>query len=96
MVYNAVVYRMKTKDLFMCLAVPVRVQKIIDASKAQVETGGVQLMVSTRLYPNLQAGDYVLVHAGFVIEKLSSEDAQEKIQLYAEYKEMIGEPWQKP
>ncbi len=74
----------------MCLAVPVKVVEIVDEKKAIVELKGVRLDVIRKLVPDLSIGDYVLVHAGFIIEKMKEEDAMEKIKLYDEYFEKTG------
>jgi hydrogenase expression/formation protein HypC len=75
----------------MCLAVPVKVLEINDDSMITVETDGVRLNASSMLTPNLQVGDYVLLHAGFAIEKISSQEAGEKFKLMEEYYQKTGE-----
>ena len=67
----------------MCLAVPVRVSKI-DGQKAIVELGGLTRQASIMLVPDTQVGDYVLLHAGFAIQKLDEKEAEETIRLFAE------------
>jgi len=67
----------------MCLAVPVRVLKI-DGLKALVELGGLTRQASIMLVPDTQVGDYVLLHAGFAIQKLDEKEAEETIRLFAE------------
>jgi len=73
----------------MCLAVPVRVLQI-DELKALVELGGLARQASIMLVPDTQVGDYVLLHAGFAIQKLDEREAEETIRLLAEIAE--GEP----
>lgn len=70
----------------MCLAIPLRVQRI-DGSLAQVELGGVTKTVSLVLTPEAQEGDYVLVHAGFAINVVDEQEAQETLALFAELEE---------
>ncbi len=70
----------------MCLAVPVRVVKI-DGLKALVEVGGLARQASIMLVPDIQVGDYVLLHAGFAIQKLDEREAEETIRLFAEIAE---------
>jgi hydrogenase expression/formation protein HypC len=70
----------------MCLAVPVRVLKI-DSQKALVELGGLARQASIMLVPDTQVGDYVLLHAGFAIQKLDEREAEETIRLFAEIAE---------
>jgi hydrogenase expression/formation protein HypC len=68
----------------MCLAIPVKVTDIVNSEKAKVEIGGVSLEVSTLLCPEVKQDDYVLLHAGFVIQVLEYEDAKEKLELFKE------------
>ncbi len=70
----------------MCLAVPVRVLKI-DGLKAFVELGGLARQASIMLVPDTQVGDYVLLHAGFAIQKLDEREAEETLSLFAEIAE---------
>ncbi len=70
----------------MCLAVPVRVLQI-DGQKALVELGGLARQTSIMLVPDTQVGDYVLLHAGFAIQKLDEREAEETMRLFAEIAE---------
>jgi len=74
----------------MCLAVPVRVLKI-DGLKASVELGGLARQASIMLVPDTQVGDYVLLHAGFAIQKLDEKEAEETIRLFAEIAEGVAD-----
>jgi len=60
----------------MCLAVPAQV-KSCDGNDAVVDLHGNRVRVSTVLVPEVKEGDWVLVHAGFVIQQLSAEDLKE-------------------
>jgi hydrogenase expression/formation protein HypC len=60
----------------MCLALPLRVVRVGE-SKALVERAGVRFQVDTRLVTELSDGDYVLVHAGFAIQKIERQDVEE-------------------
>ncbi|MCL1816394.1 MAG: HypC/HybG/HupF family hydrogenase formation chaperone [Clostridiales bacterium] len=64
----------------MCLAVAGQVMKIA-GDAAMVDFDGLQKRHSTLLLPNLAVGDYVLVHAGFIIQKLEPAYALELIEL---------------
>ncbi len=62
----------------MCLGVPMRVRSV-DGSSAEVELGGVLQEISTLLLPSAKEGDFVIVHAGFAIERLNEQAAQRTI-----------------
>ena len=59
----------------MCLGVPMQVKSIAD-DLAICEIDGVRREASLMLLDNVQAGDYVLIHAGFAIEKIDEDEAQ--------------------
>jgi hydrogenase expression/formation protein HypC len=52
--------------------------------KAQVEAGGMRYEVSVSLLPEVGPDDYVLVHAGFAIQKLDRKEADETLALFRE------------
>lgn len=56
----------------MCLAVPAKIVTI-DGMHAWVETMGVRQKVNIRLINSPIPGDYILIHAGFAIEKIDKE-----------------------
>lgn len=68
----------------MCLAVPMRVMRV-EGTKAVVESHGVETLVDITLYPDLKADDKVIVHAGFVIEKLDPQAAREIEAAWEDY-----------
>lgn len=72
----------------MCLAVPVKVLKI-DGQKALVELGGLARQANIMLVPDTKVGDYVLLHAGFVIQRLDEKEAEETLRLFAEFAEGV-------
>jgi hydrogenase expression/formation protein HypC len=74
----------------MCLAIPLRVQKI-EGTNAQVELGGVLRQVSLMLTPEAKEGDYVLVHTGFAISVLDEEEARETLALLSELADAADE-----
>ena len=61
----------------MCLAIPHTIVAISGHKSAIGRAGTVEVEVRTDLLENLSVGDIVLVHAGFAIEKLMSEEASE-------------------
>lgn len=60
----------------MCLAIPGTITEI-DREEAVVDYGGTTRHASIRLMPDSAVGDTVLVHAGFVIQKLDPESGAE-------------------
>jgi hydrogenase expression/formation protein HypC len=58
----------------MCLAVPARLVSR-DQDQGVVDLNGNRIQVSTILVPEVQPGDWVLVHAGFALQTLEEEDA---------------------
>lgn len=74
----------------MCLAVPLRILNIKE-NEAIAELNGIKRNIRTDLIKNLNIGDYVLVHAGFAIEKLKEEDAIDTIKLIQELDDAMNE-----
>jgi hydrogenase expression/formation protein HypC len=58
----------------MCLAVPARITKL-NKNIAEVESLGVKKEIDVSLVPDVNVGDYVIVHAGFAIQLIDEEDA---------------------
>lgn len=67
----------------MCLAIPAEVLKV-DGNKAVVDYGGLEQEVSLDLVEDVHPGDYVLIHVGFAIEKLSKDAALETLAIFKE------------
>ena len=67
----------------MCLAVPMRVTRI-EGESALCEIDGVRKEASLLMIDDVREGDYVLIHAGFAIEKLDPDDAEETLRLLRE------------
>ena len=70
----------------MCLSIPSQVIAIDnDRQSVTVDTLGVRRDVSSHLIAEpLELGDYVLIHIGFVMNKIDKEDALHSIELYRE------------
>ena len=68
----------------MCIAIPSKVVAIND-KMATIDVSGVRRDISLLLLPEEAAiGDYVLVHAGFAIQKIDREAAEEALKLIQE------------
>jgi hydrogenase expression/formation protein HypC len=67
----------------MCLAMPRRILTV-EPDGVLVEWEGGPLWASAGGLTDLQPGEYVLVHAGLVLERVSAEEAEGLLALYAE------------
>lgn len=65
----------------MCLAIPARVTTIEENHMAIVDIMGVTRKVSLDLVPEAVEGDFVLVHAGFALQVVDEEFANETLEL---------------
>lgn len=74
----------------MCLATPMRVEKIVDEKRAVVSQGKVSVEIDISLLPAPAPGEYVIVHAGYAIQTLSLEDAQERLDLFRAMAELTA------
>lgn len=76
----------------MCLSIPSKIVEILEDNFAIIETMGIKRKVSLDLMPEpVDVGDYVLVHVGYAITKMSEEDALESIKLYQQIMEHLEE-----
>ena len=62
----------------MCLAVPLKILSV-DGRQAVGEAGGLTQKLRVDFIPDIRPGDYVMVHAGFAIEKLTEQQAKENL-----------------
>ncbi len=70
----------------MCLGVPGKVIEI-EKNVAKVDVGGLLREVSLDLCPDVSVGEYVLIHAGFAIQKVDEEEAKETLELLSQLAE---------
>jgi hydrogenase expression/formation protein HypC len=68
----------------MCLALPARVISLHGVDLATVEVGGVRKEISLALLEDVQVDDYVLIHVGYALNRLSEEEARRTLALFAE------------
>lgn len=64
----------------MCLAIPGKIVSV-KGQQAVVDFDGVQKKINLALVEAL-AGDWVIVHAGFAIEKMDEKEANETLKAY--------------
>ncbi|KPK97732.1 MAG: hypothetical protein AMJ95_07460 [Omnitrophica WOR_2 bacterium SM23_72] len=67
----------------MCLGIPMRIKKI-KGDFADVESARLIRTVNIQMLPQIQIGDYVIVHAGFAIQKLDPARAKETLKIINE------------
>lgn len=73
----------------MCLAVPLRLIEI-HGSDAVGEAMGMRRAVRVDFIPEPKIGDYVMVHAGFAIERLEEGQALEDLETWEELRDALG------
>ena len=73
----------------MCLAVPLRLIEI-NGKDAVGEAMGMRRAVRVDFIPEPKLGDYVMVHAGFAIERLEEAQALEDLKTWEELRDAIG------
>jgi hydrogenase expression/formation protein HypC len=74
----------------MCLSIPALVVKI-DGQMADVSIGGAIFKAGLQMVENVKVGDYILLHAGFAIQKIAEEEAIETMNLLKELKNYENE-----
>ena len=73
----------------MCIAWPMQLLTINEDKTAIADLDGVSRRISLRLLPDAQVDDYVLVHAGYAIEKVDPLKAAEQLKIMEELKKGI-------
>jgi len=69
----------------MCLALPARIISINQSTDtAMVALGEVNVEVSLALVDDVHTGDFVLIHVGYALNKISQDEAEETLKLFAE------------
>jgi hydrogenase expression/formation protein HypC len=68
----------------MCLAVPGRIIRLGNNDMASIDIMGNVIEASVRLTPQAKIGDYVLIHAGFVVEIIDEAMAHDTLDIFAE------------
>ena len=76
----------------MCIAAPAHVLEINREDNFLIaDFGGARQQAKLDLLPDVEVGDYVLIHAGFAIEKLTEEAAKESLEAWEELLEILEE-----
>ncbi len=72
----------------MCLAVPSKIIEI-NGDMGIIDVYGVKREVSLHMIEDPGIGEYVIVHAGFAINKIDPDEAQETLRILKEAAELI-------
>ena len=72
----------------MCLAIPMKITKI-DGLTATGEAGGLLQDIRIDFLEYVKSGDYVMVHAGFAIQKMTEQEALENLELLEEIRDAL-------
>lgn len=71
----------------MCLSIPAKIDSI-EGEMAMVSVGNVTYKASLQLIDDARVGDYILLHTGFAIQKISEEEAAETLRIFKEFEEL--------
>ena len=74
----------------MCLSIPAKVVEIND-NIANVSVGGTIFKAGLQLVEDVKIGDYVLLHTGFAIQKISEKEALETLKLLNEIENAMNQ-----
>ena len=79
----------------MCLGIPGKIISVEDnplgVPMGKVSFGGIIKEICLAFTPEVQVGDYVIVHVGFAISRLDEEEAQQTLGLLAELEQIAEE-----
>jgi hydrogenase expression/formation protein HypC len=73
----------------MCLSIPARIISI-KGNMADVSAGGAVFKAGLHMIEDVKVGDYILLHAGFAIQKISEKEALETLQIINEMKDSMS------
>jgi hydrogenase expression/formation protein HypC len=74
----------------VCQAIPRRVLQV-DGPRLEVDVDGARAWVEAHALPDPAVGEYVIVHAGQALERISEAEALEALALYAEIERLTSE-----
>jgi hydrogenase expression/formation protein HypC len=75
----------------MCLSVPAKILSV-NGQMANASVGGAIVEASLHLIEDAKPGDYILIHTGFALQKISEEEAMETFRLMKELEEFNALP----
>ena len=69
----------------MCLAIPAQIMEIDhDTDSAVVSVGGIRKSISLALVDDVKEGEFVLVHVGYALSRVSESEAAKTLALFEE------------
>ena len=74
----------------MCLSIPAKIMTI-DGDMADVSVGGTIFKAGLHMIDDPKPGDYILLHAGFAIQKISEQEAEETLSLLREIDDAMND-----
>lgn len=77
----------------MCLAIPLELVEV-SGNQAIGERSGVRRSIRVDFIPDAKPGEYVMVHAGFAIERLSPEQAKKDMEAADEVEKALREVYE--
>ena len=78
----------------MCLGIPGKILSIYEdhgTKMAKIDFGGVSREACIEVIPDAKPGDWTIVHAGFALNLLSEDEAQETLEILQEMSELADQ-----
>ena len=68
----------------MCLGIPMKITTLYSGDNGEVNLDGALSTVNLSLIEDPREGEFVIVHAGYAIEKLDTAEADSRIEMFEE------------
>lgn len=68
----------------MCLAIPVRMERIESPETGVASVGGILRKIDISLVDDLAEGDYVILHVGYALSKLDEKEAENTLRMMSD------------
>lgn len=78
----------------MCLGIPGKILSVYEdhgTKMAKIDFGGVTREACVEVIPEAEPGNWTIVHAGFALNLLSEEEAQETLQILQEMSDLADQ-----
>ncbi len=74
----------------MCLGIPMKIVQLESCDRGVVDLDGALSTVNLSLVETPQEGEYVIVHAGYAIEKLDTKEADARIEMFEDLERLYS------